>query len=113
MNKDSTKSRTVNFHQLPPKLWKKLKKHLPKGRKGIGPGRPRVDNRDVIDGIWHVLWTGCQWKSVEREWFNVSSSILHERFQTWQKKGVFEKLFKKMVKLLCPRVQNWLEMAIC
>jgi transposase len=97
MNKDSTKTRTVNFHQLPPKLWKKLKKHLPKGRKRTGPGRPRVQNRDVINGIWYDLWSGCQWKAVKKEWFHVSSSTLHERFQTWQQKGVFDKLFKVMV----------------
>lgn len=52
MNKNNTKTRTENFHQLPPKLWKKFKKQLPKGRKGVGPGRPRVNNRNVIDGIW-------------------------------------------------------------
>ncbi len=83
---------------MPGKLWKFLKKHLPKEAKVKGRGRPRAKNRDVIDGIWHVLWTGCQWKSIEKEWFNAaSSSVLHERFQTWQAKGLFEKLFKKMV----------------
>lgn len=83
---------------MPGKLWKLLKKHLPKKPKIRKPGRPPVNNRDVLDGIWHVLWTGCQWKSIEKEWFNVSSSVLHERFQTWQASGLFEKLFKKMVK---------------
>ena len=83
---------------MPGKLWKLLKKHLPKQPKFKGPGRPRVNNRDVLDGIWHILWTGCQWKSIEKEWFNVSSSVLHERIQTWQIGGLFEKLFKKMVK---------------
>ena len=47
-----------------------------------------------------------------KEWFNVSSSVLHERFQTWQEQGFFEKLFKEMVKYYA-REQNWLEMAIC
>ena len=88
MNKDSTKSTTI--YRLPGKLWKLLKKHLPKEPKVKTRGRPRVNNRDVIDGIWHVLWTGCQWKSIEKEWFNVSSSVLHERFQTWQSQGLFE-----------------------
>lgn len=83
---------------MPGKLWKFLKKHLPKKPKVKKPGRPPVNNRDVLDGIWHVLWTGCQWKSIEKEWFNVSSSVLHERFQTWQASGLFELLFKKMVK---------------
>lgn len=96
MAKDSTKSKSI--YRMPGKLWKLLKKHLPKEPKNRKPGRPRVRNRDVLDGIWHVLWTGCQWKSIEKDWFNVSSSVLHERFQTWQKNGLFEKLFKKMVK---------------
>ena len=96
MSKDSTKSRSI--YRMPGKLWKLLKKHLPKEPKVRKPGRPRVNNRDVLDGIWHVLWTGCQWKAIEKEWFNVSSSVWHERFQTWQAQGLFEKLFKKMVK---------------
>jgi len=96
MSKDSTKSKSI--YRMPGKLWKLLKKHLPKEPKVRKPGRPRVNNRDVLDGIWHVLWTGCQWKSLEKEWFHVSSSVLHERFQTWQEQGLFEKLFKKIVK---------------
>jgi putative transposase len=98
MNKNSTKTRIVNFHQIPAKLWRKLKKHLPKPSQQNGPGRPRVKDRDVINGIWYVLWSGCQWKAVKREWFHVSSSTLHERFQTWRQKGVFDKLFRIMVK---------------
>jgi putative transposase len=96
MNKDSTK--TARIYRMPGKLWKLLKKHLPKEPKVKTRGRPRVSNRNVIDGIWHVLWTGCQWKSIEKEWFKVSSSVLHERFQSWQSQRLFEVLFKKMVK---------------
>lgn len=96
MSKDSTKSKSI--YRMPGKLWKFLKKHLPKEPSVRKAGRPRAKNRDVLDGIWHVLWTGSQWKSIEKEWFNASSSVLHERFQTWQEQGLFEKLFKKMVK---------------
>ena len=102
----------MNFLQMPLKLWKKLKKHLRKDRKGIGPGRPCVSNRNVINGIWYVLWSGCQWKSVKKEWFQVLSSTLHERFQTWQQKGVFDKLFKSDGQLLRLQDENWLGMAI-
>ena len=96
MTKDSTKSN--NHYRIPGKLWKLLKKHLPRAPKVRGRGRPPADNRAVINGIWHVLWTGCQWKSIRKEWFGVSSSVLHERFQTWQQQGLFEKLFKVIVK---------------
>ena len=98
MEKDSTKPKKAKYYRMPTKLWRYLKKHLAKSSKKKGPGRPRVSDRDVMDGIWHVLWTGCQWKSIEKEWFGVSSSVLHERFQTWRASGLFELLFKKMVK---------------
>jgi len=57
-----------------------------------------VNNRDVVNGIWYVLWTGCQWKAVHRDWFNVSSSVLHERFQTWQQAGIWQKVFQTLVR---------------
>jgi len=98
MDKDNTKSKPVTFNRIPRNLWRKLKKHLPKPTQPTGPGRPRVNDRDGIHGIWHVLWTGCQWKSIERTWFHVSSSTLHERFQTWQRCGLFDRLFQVMVK---------------
>lgn len=37
-----------------------------------------------MSGIRYVLWTGCQWKAAHEDWFGVSSSVLHERFRTWQ-----------------------------
>lgn len=98
MKKDTTKTRTVRYHVIPSKLWRKLKKHLPKPARRKGAGRPRVQDRDVINGIWYVLWTGCQWKAVKQEWFHVSSSTLHERFQEWTKAGIFDKLFKILVR---------------
>lgn len=98
MRKDNTKPKTINFHQMPRKLWRLLKKHLPKAAKKGGPGRPRVQDRNVMNGIWFILWTGCQWKAVDSDWFQVSSSTLHRRFQSWQQAGVFDQLFKIMVR---------------
>jgi len=96
MEQDSTKSK--NHYCIPGKLWKLLKKHLPKAPKVRRPGRPQANDRDAINGICYVLWTGCQWKSIRKEWFHVSSSVLHERIQTWQQQGLFERLFKTIVK---------------
>ena len=98
MSKDTTKPKNVNYHKVPRKLWRVIKKYLPKPTKKRGPGRPRADNRAAVNGIWYVLWTGCQWKAVHREWFGVSSSVLHERFQTWQEQGIWEKVLQAMVR---------------
>jgi putative transposase len=99
MNKATTTTRKVDYFRLPRPLWRKVKKCLPKKKKskkaGRG-GRPRASNRAVINAIWYVLWTGCQWKAVHRDWFGVSSSVIHERFQRWTRMGIFEKLIKRM-----------------
>lgn len=49
-----------------------------------------------MNGILHVLRTGCQWKSLKTEWFGASSSI-HARYQEWRRIGVFKQAFKLMV----------------
>src|ERR671910_1651861 len=97
--REATTQSKVDYFRLPRPLWRKLKKHLPKKRnksKKRG-GRPRVSDRAVANAIWYVLWTGCQWKAIHREWFGVSSSVVHERFQRWRQMGIFEKLMKWMV----------------
>jgi len=59
-------------------------------------GRPRASDRAVINDIWYVLWTGCQWKALHRGWFGVCASVIHERFQSWTRMGIFEKLIRRM-----------------
>ena len=92
------KPKNVDYFQVPKPLWKRIKKLLPKPPKKRERGRPPADNRAVINGIWYVMWTGCQWKAVHRDWFGVSSSVLHERFQTWRQAGIFAQIMKLMVK---------------
>jgi len=84
---------------LPPPrpLWRKLKKCLPKQTKMTRRGgRPRASDRAVANAIWYVLWTGCQWKALHKDWFGVSSSVVHERFQRWRRASIFEKLIRRM-----------------
>ena len=99
MSKNSTqKPKNVDYFHVPRPLWRKIKKILPKTGKKHKVGRPQADNRAVLNGIWYVLWTGCQWKAVHKDWFGVCSSTLHERFQTWQQLGIFDKIMQIMVK---------------
>jgi len=97
----NTTNKSVDYFRLARPLWRKLKKCLPKKKSKKASnkrgGRPRASDRAAINGIWYVLWTGCQWKAVHRDWFGVSSSVIHERFQKWTRMGIFEKLMKKMV----------------
>jgi transposase len=97
MTHASTKPNTVDYFRVPGPLWRKIKRVLPKPSVKRGPGRPPADPRAVLNGIWDVLWTGCQWKAVHRAWFGVASSVLHARFQTWQREGRFAKMMHILV----------------
>ncbi len=59
-------------------------------------GRPALSNRQVMNGILHVLRTGCQWKSLKTEWFG-SSSAIHARFQAWVRAGLMKRIFKLLL----------------
>jgi putative transposase len=98
-----TKPATIDYFRVPRPLWRRCKRLLPKPPKHHGPGRHRADPRAVLNGIWYVLWTGCQWKAVHRDWFGVSSSTIHDYFQTWIEQGLFAKLFRVMVRFYARR----------
>ena len=96
-NNASIKPKNVDYFQVPDELWETVKQFLPPQPERIGPGRPRADDRAALNGIWYVLWTGCQWKAIHKSWFGVSSSVIHERFQTWREQDVFENVLREMV----------------
>lgn len=93
----STKPKNVDYFRVPGELWKIVQRFLTPQAERTGPGRPRADDRAALNGIWYVLWTGCQWKAVHKDWFGVASSVIHERFQTWQEMGVFAAMMREMV----------------
>ena len=96
----SNKPKNVDYFYMPRPVWRKVKKCLPKHKpkpKKRG-GRPRCPDRAVVNAIWYVLWTGCQWKALHRDWFGVSSTVVHARFQLWCEAGVFAKLMQALAK---------------
>jgi transposase len=98
LSKDSnTKPKIVDYFKVPDELWLVVERLLPKPPERRGPGRPRADDRQALNGIWYVLWTGCQWKAIHKNWFGVCSSVIHDRFQTWQQMGIFGDVLREMV----------------
>ena len=96
-NNTSIKPKNVDYFQVPDELWETVAQFLPPQPERARPGRPRADDRSALNGIWYVLWTGCQWKAIHRNWFGVSSSVIHERFQTWREQGIFGNVLREMV----------------
>lgn len=82
--------------EVPDELWNRIARILPPEKPAGSPGRPALPNRQVLNGILYVLRTGCQWKSLKKEWFGASSSV-HDRFQAWQQAGLFAQIFRLLV----------------
>jgi putative transposase len=95
---DSKKPKNVDYFRVPRPLWRQIRKVFPKAPRKRPVGRPPANNRAVLNGIWYVLWTGCQWKAIDKTWFGVCSSVLHDRFQTWQQQGVFDRIMQIMAR---------------
>jgi len=55
----------------------------PSGRRG----RPKVEARRCFDAIFYILRTGAQWRAIPRD--VCAHSTAHDRFQEWQRNGVF------------------------
>src|ERR1700687_3285842 len=65
--------------------WVLIEPHLP-----VYPGgRPRKTNlRDVVDGIFYVLRTGCQWRFLPKDF--PPKSTVWRYFDEWRSDGTFE-----------------------
>jgi transposase len=77
--------------------WAVVEPLLPKvKRRADGKGRPRVDDRAILNGILWVLRTGAPWHDMPNRY--PPYQTCHRRFQEWVEKGVFEELLRALVK---------------
>jgi len=60
-------------------------------------GRPRSRNREILDAIIYVLYTGCRWEELPPNF--PPKSTVHKRLQVWQEAGFFDVLFKEVKQL--------------
>ncbi|OGX89218.1 transposase [Hymenobacter lapidarius] len=78
-------------------LWMRLSPllpgHTPRPHP-LGRHRQRIPDRQVLNGIFFVLRTGCQWKALGATGI-CSSSTAHSRFQQWVEAGVFARLWNE------------------
>jgi transposase len=68
-------------------LWALLAPLLRVDKPRKKPGRPRRDDRPLLDGIIWLLRTGAQWKTLPAEFG--PKSTCHVRFQEWVRSGAF------------------------
>ena len=77
---------------MPDAMWEQIKPLIPPEPPKPKGGRPRNDNRQMMDAIFYVLRTGIHWKALPRT--IAAGSSAHDRFQEWQQAGVFHKMWE-------------------
>ncbi len=90
------KKRPEQEFAISDELWACIQPLLPVRQKKphpLGCHRPRVDDRKVLNGIFFVLRTGCQWKALDATGI-CSGSTAHARFVEWQNAGFFTRLWE-------------------
>jgi transposase len=90
------KQKSYKSWTITDELWNKVKELIPTHKRDknrtykrkAGGGRKPPDYRKILEGIFYVLRTGCQWKAMPAE-FGKGSNI-HRYFQLWEQAGFFK-----------------------
>jgi transposase len=75
-----------------------LAARVPGARVSPKGGRPAIDKRLALQGIFWILDNGAKWKDLPRR-FGSKSSV-HRWFTIWTKAGVFERIMRDAGKLI-------------
>lgn len=81
-------------------LWRVIEPLLPKRPARPQGGHPFVDDRPCLEGIVHVLVTGCQWQQLSRGGPWPSGSTCWRRFRDWTKAGVWPAVHRELLNVL-------------
>jgi transposase len=73
--------------------WALIEPHLPPAKR---LGRPRTtDLRAVVDGLFYLLTTGCQWRLLPKEF--PPSSTVQRFFYRWREQGLWQRINHDLV----------------
>ena len=61
------------------------------------PGRPRLDDRKVLNGILFVLYTGIRWEFLPQELGYGSGMTCWRRLRDWNEAGVWQRLHELLL----------------
>ena len=50
--------------------------------------------REVLNGIFYVLWTGCQWKALPKDL--PPKSTVHDYLELWNRDGTLERIHHEL-----------------
>jgi transposase len=95
-------------------LWELIEPLLPRTtRRFCHPGRRRLDDRRVLNGILFVLTTGIAWQRLPLELGFGSGMTCWRRRRDWQRAGVWQRLHELLLARLRQAGRLDLSRAVC
>jgi transposase len=82
----------MKFEELDDTRWSRIEPFLPSRPK---EGRPRSDDRSIVNGILFVLITGCRWIDIPRKYGDDSTA--NRRLRRWEKLGVWKRIMDALI----------------
>jgi transposase len=73
--------------------WERIKHHFEDGNRSH-KGRPRNDDRQMLNGILWIARSGASWRDLP-ERYGAWSSV-YRRFREWEESGLFKRIFKEL-----------------
>jgi len=84
----------MEFREVSDGEWEVIKSLLPPRSR---VGRPRADDRIVLNGILYVLVTGCRWMDMPLKYGSYKTAW--KRLKKWQDEGVWDRIFKALASI--------------
>jgi transposase len=84
----------MGFREVSDGEWEVIRPFLPPRSR---VGRPRTDDRMVLNGILYVLTTGCRWMDIPLEYGSYKTAW--RRLKKWQDEGVWDRVFKALASI--------------
>ncbi len=73
--------------------WKLIEPLLPKVKSGPGkPGRPALNQREVVNGILYVVKSGCQWRMLPKDFGHWKTVFGY--FNRWSQQAIWQKIME-------------------
>lgn len=83
----------MQFTELTDKQWETIQKHLPPP---ASTGRPRSNDRMILNGIIYVLICGCRWEEMPKRYGDDSTA--NRRLNKWQQNGIWKNILSDAIK---------------
>jgi putative transposase len=83
--------------KIPDDLWAEIETLIPAAPSHSKGGRTRADDRNLLDAMLYILWTGAAWRAMPKE-FGPWQTV-YDRFAEWERAGLFQDIWRRCLHL--------------